>query len=63
MITEIVFNYPGTGFLLFKALTTLDYPMIQGIFVILIASVYLANFIVDFLYAWIDPRIRLGQEE
>jgi len=63
LITEIVFNYPGTGFLLFKALTTLDYPMIQGIFVILIASVYLANFIVDFLYAWIDPRIRLGQEE
>jgi len=63
LITEIVFNYPGTGYLLFKALTTLDYPMIQGIFVILIASVYLANFLVDFLYAWIDPRIRLGQEE
>ncbi|MGE0033538.1 MAG: ABC transporter permease subunit, partial [Pseudothermotoga sp.] len=62
-ITEIVFNYPGTGFLLFKALTTLDYPMIQGIFVILIASIYPANFIVDFLYALIDPRIRLGQEE
>jgi len=37
--------------------------MIQGIFVILIASIYLANFIVDFLYALIDPRIRLGQEE
>jgi peptide/nickel transport system permease protein len=63
LITEIVFNYPGTGFLLFRALTTLDYPMIQGIFVILIASIYLANFIVDFLYALIDPRIRLGQEE
>ncbi|MEJ5228500.1 MAG: ABC transporter permease [Pseudothermotoga sp.] len=63
LITEIVFNYPGTGYLLFRALTTLDYPMIQGIFVILIASIYLANFIVDFLYALIDPRIRLGQEE
>ncbi|ABQ46911.1 binding-protein-dependent transport systems inner membrane component [Thermotoga petrophila RKU-1] len=62
LITEIVFNYPGTGYLLFRALTTLDYPLIQGIFVILIASIYLANFIVDFLYALIDPRIRLGQE-
>lgn len=63
LITEIVFNYPGTGYLLFRALTTLDYPMIQGIFIILIASIYLANFIVDFIYALIDPRIRLGQEE
>ncbi|MFN6991710.1 MAG: ABC transporter permease [Fervidobacterium sp.] len=62
LITEIVFNYPGTGYLLFKALTTLDYPLIQGIFVILIASIYLANFFVDFIYALIDPRIRLGQE-
>ena len=62
MITEIVFNYPGTGYLLFRALTTLDYPLIQGIFVILIASIYLANFVVDFVYALIDPRIRLGQE-
>lgn len=63
LITEIIFNYPGTGFLLFRALTSLDYPLIQGIFVILIASIYLANFIVDFIYAVIDPRIRLGQEE
>ena len=63
LITEIVFNYPGTGYLLFKALTTLDYPMIQGIFIILIASIYLANFIMDFMYALIDPRIRLGQGE
>lgn len=47
---------------LFKALTTLDYPLIQGIFVILIASIYLANFLVDFIYTLIDPRIRLGQE-
>ncbi|PLV58652.1 ABC transporter permease [Thermotoga sp. KOL6] len=62
LITEIVFNYPGTGYLLFRALTTLDYPLIQGIFVILIASIYIANFVVDFLYALIDPRIRIGQE-
>lgn len=62
LITEIVFNYPGTGYLLFRALTSLDYQLIQGVFVILIASIYIANFLVDFLYALIDPRIRIGQE-
>jgi len=63
LITEIIFNYPGTGYLLFRALSTLDYPLIQGIFIILIGSIYLANFLVDFIYAIIDPRIRLGQSE
>jgi len=63
LITEIIFNYPGTGYLLFRALSTLDYPLIQGIFIILIGSIYLANFLVDFVYALIDPRIRLGQSE
>jgi peptide/nickel transport system permease protein len=63
LITELIFSYPGTGYLLFRALTTLDYPLIQGIFVLLIASIYLANFLVDFLYALIDPRIRIGQGE
>jgi len=48
---------------LFRALSTLDYPLIQGIFIILIGSIYLANFLVDFVYALIDPRIRLGQSE
>jgi len=63
LITELIFNYPGTGYLLFRALTTLDYPLIQGVFILLIASIYLANFFVDFIYALIDPRIRIGQGE
>ena len=63
LITELIFNYPGTGYILFRALSTLDYPLIQAIFVILIVAVYLANFIVDFVYAIVDPRIRLGQGE
>ncbi len=58
LITELVFSYPGTGFLLFRALSTLDYPLIQGTFIILVSTLLLANFIVDLLYAWIDPRIR-----
>ncbi|MQK95165.1 ABC transporter permease, partial [Escherichia coli] len=43
--------------------STLDYPLIQAIFVILIVAIYFANFIVDFVYAIVDPRIRLGQGE
>jgi len=60
LITELVFSYPGTGFLLFRALTTLDYPMIQGTFILLISTLLVANFIVDLVYAYIDPRIRTG---
>jgi len=60
LITETVFNYPGTGFVLFRGLSTLDYPMIQGVFIIIVATLFLANFLVDLIYALIDPRIRLG---
>lgn len=60
LITELVFSYPGTGFLIFKALSTLDYPLIQGAFVLLISTLLLANFLVDLIYAYIDPRIRTG---
>jgi len=60
LITELVFNYPGTGFLIFQALTRLDYPLIQGTFIILFSTLILANFIVDIIYAFLDPRIRTG---
>lgn len=61
VVMETIFNYPGTGHVLFQALVSLDYMVIQGVFVILIATLYAANFIVDFLYALIDPRIRIGE--
>lgn len=60
LITELVFSYPGMGYLMFRALSTLDYPMIQGVFVVLTFTLLLANFIVDIIYAYIDPRIRTG---
>jgi peptide/nickel transport system permease protein len=55
-----VFNYPGLGYFLARAIGVLDYPLIQGIFLIVIATVFLANFLVDFIYALVDPRIRIG---
>lgn len=60
LITELVFNYRGTGYLIFRALTRLDYPLIQGTFVVLFSTLILANFLVDIIYAFIDPRIKTG---
>jgi peptide/nickel transport system permease protein len=60
LITELVFSYPGTGYLIFRSLSMLDYPMIQGTFILLISTLLLANFIVDLIYSYIDPRIRTG---
>lgn len=60
IITEQLFNYQGMGILLARALGARDYPVVQGVFMILIATVLLANFIVDLVYVLIDPRIRLG---
>ena len=58
LITEIVFSYPGIGFLLFGAIRTEDYPVVQGITLLIMIAVLLANFLVEIAYGFIDPRIR-----
>jgi peptide/nickel transport system permease protein len=58
LLIELVFNYRGMGVILFGSLTRLDYPMIQGVFIILAAMMILANLIVDVAYGFIDPRIK-----
>jgi peptide/nickel transport system permease protein len=58
LITEIVFGYPGIGTLLFTSIRTSDYPVIQGITLLVMIGVLSANFIVDIAYGFIDPRIR-----
>jgi peptide/nickel transport system permease protein len=60
IIIEQIFNYQGMGRLLAGALGARDYPLIQGIFLILVGTLLLANYIVEFIYVLIDPRIRLG---
>jgi len=58
VIIESVFGYPGLGLLAVQSLTTRDFPMIQGI-VLVVAVVYVVvNLIVDILYGFIDPRIK-----
>ena len=60
VLTETVFVRPGIGKLLVDAVSSSDYPVVQGT-VLLIGIVYiLANLVVDLLYAYLDPRIKLG---
>ncbi len=59
VLTETVFNWPGIGRLAFEALFNLDIPLIMGTVLFSAFLIVIANLIVDMLYAWLDPRIRL----
>ena len=59
IIMEQVFTIPGMGSLLITSISNRDYPVVQGIIVLIAAMVVLVNFAVDVLYAKIDPRIRI----
>ena len=58
LLTEMVFGYPGQGFLLLDAVRSQDYPLMQGLFLTITIAVLLANFLVDGLTLLIDPRTR-----
>jgi peptide/nickel transport system permease protein len=58
LTVEIVFSYPGIGYVLFEAVTNEDYPLMQGIFLIITLAVLLANFVADLMYVLVDPRLR-----
>jgi peptide/nickel transport system permease protein len=55
---EIVFNWPGLGTLTVDALAARDYPVLQGIFLLLSITVVVANLIADLVYGYLDPRVR-----
>jgi len=60
VVTEQVFNLNGIGKLIVDAIAQRDYTLIQGLMLLVAAGYVLANFIVDLLYAWLDPRITYG---
>jgi peptide/nickel transport system permease protein len=60
LVTETVFSYPGLGYSLLVAVRNLDYPLMQGIFLMITLAVLVANLIVDLLYLRLDPRVRAG---
>jgi peptide/nickel transport system permease protein len=60
LVTEVVFSYPGIGYLLLAAIQNQDYFLIQGCFLLIITAVLLANFTIDLVYILVDPRTRRG---
>jgi peptide/nickel transport system permease protein len=58
IVIETVFSWPGLGLLTYQAINTLDYPVIQGVFLIASAAVILANLVADVTYGYLDPRIK-----
>lgn len=61
IVMEMVFSYPGVGKLLLDATAGKDYPLMQGIFLIITLAVLLANIIADIAYAILDPRTRQSE--
>jgi peptide/nickel transport system permease protein len=61
VLTETVFNWPGVGRLASEAIFNLDIPVIMGTVLFSAFLIVVLNLIVDLLYAWLDPRIRLAE--
>lgn len=62
LATEIVFSYPGIGYLILQAIQNHDYFLLQGAFLFIIIGVLLANFAIDIAYVLVDPRTRTGMQ-
>jgi oligopeptide transport system permease protein len=58
IVTESVFNIPGIGFRITRAVVQRDTTMITGVSIFLVMAYLFINLIVDMIYAWLDPRIR-----
>ena len=58
LLTEIVFSYPGLGFILLSAVQDADDALLQGVFLVITIAVLIANLAADFVYVFLDPRIR-----
>ncbi|HLI01594.1 MAG TPA: ABC transporter permease [Acidimicrobiales bacterium] len=58
ILVEIVFSYPGIGYVLYQAVSNEDFPLMQGIFLVITLAVLVANFLADLSYALLDPRTR-----
>ncbi|WP_409228938.1 ABC transporter permease [Gudongella sp. SC589] len=55
---ETIFSWPGLGRLMYEALRARDYPLLQGVFLLVTVSVVLANVLADITYSYIDPRVK-----
>lgn len=60
ILVEIVFSYPGIGYVLYAGVNNNDYPLMQGVFLIITLAVLVANIVADAFYVLLDPRTRQG---
>ena len=60
VILESIFNVPGIGLWVVNAIGNLDYPVVQGVVLVVAVTLVFVNLMVDITYAWLDPRIRYG---
>lgn len=60
IVVEKMFAWPGTGGLVFNAITTRDYPVIVGFTLMVAVIVVVSQLLLDLVIAWLDPRVRLG---
>ena len=61
VVVEVVFSWPGIGRLLFDGLINRDFPLVQGVVLMAGAMIVGTNFVVDVLYGYLDPRIRISR--
>ncbi|MCB1733825.1 MAG: ABC transporter permease [Gammaproteobacteria bacterium] len=62
VITETVFSWPGVGLLTIEAIQGRDYPIVQASVLLISLTYVLVNTMTDLIYAWVDPRVRLGPD-
>ena len=60
VVVETIFSWPGIGLLLYNGIRDADFPVVQGAILILALFVVVGNLVADILYAYVDPRVRLG---
>ena len=60
VVIEVIFNWPGVGQLLYDGLSNRDFPMVQGVVIMSGVFIVVLNFVIDALYGYVDPRIRLS---
>jgi peptide/nickel transport system permease protein len=61
VVIEQIFAWPGIGDLVAVGISVRDFPMVQGVVLLAGVMVVMVNLVLDVLYAWLDPRIRLNR--
>jgi peptide/nickel transport system permease protein len=61
IVTEVVFNLPGTGTLALSGILNRDYPVVQGVVLVVACGYVIINIVIDLIYVLLDPRISFGQ--